>query len=400
MLTITVTSHNAKPMDKPLSAEFGESGGTIGRAPENTLALLDPDRKISRTHATISYQNGSYVLRDQGSVVPTLLNGKPLGNGSESPIGNGDELRISGYVLQVTGVARTAAAPTAAAASAPLVEAAPASVEPAPAMAAPVLSWSADAPSGAGQGFTTTVILTAAAADAAPAPEPPPSPAAATPAAAPVPAVPAAAAPAGDDELLRALLKGAGLRSDVTIPGGLTPELMHELGELLHEATRGLLDLLAARAQTKKQVRADMTVIVAKDNNPLKFAPSIEAALSHMLVPRGRGFMPPVRAVSDAYDDLRAHQQGFMEGMRSAMALVLARFDPGTLEHQLSKGSMVDSFMPGTRKAKLWDMFGQLYGEISKEAETDFHALFGQEFLKAYQAHVGKSSAPGAPAEH
>jgi FHA domain-containing protein len=135
-------------------------------------------------------------------------------------------------------------------------------------------------------------------------------------------------------------------------------------------------------------------VIVAADNNPLKFAPNMEAALTHLLVPRGRGFMPPVRAVTDAYDDLRSHQQGFMAGMRAALAVVLARFDPNDLEKRLSEHSMVDSFLPTNRKAKLWDLFGQVYGEISKEAETDFHALLGQEFLRTYREHVGKL--PGA----
>ena len=43
-------------------------------------------------------------------------------------------------------------------------------------------------------------------------------------------------------------------------------------------------------------------------------------------------------------------------------------------------------------------MFGHLYGDITKEAESDFHTLFGQEFLKAYQAHVGKTPARGEAA--
>ncbi len=260
-------------------------------------------------------------------------------------------------------------------------------------MAEAVLSWASDAPAAPGQGITTVFLNAAHPQADAPAAgaerAPPPAPAAPAPAPASAPAVPAGAAPAANEELLRALLAGAGLR-DVEIPGGLTPQLMHQLGQLLNEATRALLDLLATRASTKRDVRADMTVIVATDNNPLKFAPTMEAALTHLLVPRGRGFMPPVRAVTDAYDDLRNHQQGFMAGMRAALAVVLARFDPKELEQRLSEHSMVDSFLPTNRKAKLWDLFGQVYGEISKEAQTDFHALLGQEFLKTYREHVGK----------
>src|SRR5206468_9514259 len=95
--------------------------------------------------------------------------------------------------------------------------------------------------------------------------------------------MPAAGEPSASNEaLLRALLSGAGLR-DLDVPGGLSPELMKQLGRLLREATAGLLDLLAARAMTKREVRADMTVIVASDNNPLKFSPDMEAALTHLL---------------------------------------------------------------------------------------------------------------------
>ena len=58
------------------------------------------------------------------------------------------------------------------------------------------------------------------------------------------------------------------------------------------------------------------------------------------------------------------------------------------LEKRLAPPGVLDSLMPGNRKAKLWDLFSELYGDISKEAEDDFHALFGREFLKAYEAQV------------
>jgi len=396
MITINVTALNAQALPQPLSADFGEAGGTIGRAPEHTLVLADADRKISRTHATVFFRDGRYTLRDQGSVVPVLLNGRPLGNGNESPLAGGDEISIAGYTMRVGGDA-TPAQP----ASVAVVAASDASAAAADSMPEPVLSWAGDAAATPGEGIRTVVLSTPespSAQPAAPAPPPErttPAPAPAAPQPAALPA--SAAGTATHDELLRALLAGAGLRG-IEIPGGLTPQLMNQLGNLLHEATRGLIDLLAARANAKRQARADMTVIVTKDNNPLKFSPNVETALAQLLVPRGRGFMPPLRAVGDAYEDLRMHQQGFMAGMRSALALILTRFDPHELEQRLSDHSMVTSLLPTTRKARLWDMFGALYGDISKEAESDFHALFGEEFLRAYQAHVGKPTSRGDPA--
>ena len=199
---------------------------------------------------------------------------------------------------------------------------------------------------------------------------------------------------ASPDALLAALLRGAGAR-DLVIPGGLTPQFMEELGAVMRETLRGLLDLLAARAVAKREVRADATIIVAQDNNPLKFSPSLEAAISHLLMPRGQGFMPPLRSLADARVSLRSHQEGFVAGMRAALAAVLARFDPAKLEERLTQSPDGGSLLPMNHKAKLWNLYEELYGEISREAETDFHFLFGEEFLRAYQAKVRPLPPPG-----
>jgi FHA domain-containing protein len=157
---------------------------------------------------------------------------------------------------------------------------------------------------------------------------------------------------------------------------------------VMRETVRGLLDLLVARAMTKREVRADATIIVALDNNPLKFSPGVDAAITHLLAPHGQGFMPPLRAINDACESLRLHQQGFLAGMRAALAASLGRFDPAQLEERAPHASLADSLLPMNHKAKLWTMYEELYGQLSKEAEADFHKLFGEEFLRAYQARV------------
>jgi FHA domain-containing protein len=194
-----------------------------------------------------------------------------------------------------------------------------------------------------------------------------------------------------DDELLRAFVAGAGL-NELRIPGGLTPELMNLLGEVMREAVRGTLDLLLARALMKREVRAQATVIVARENNPLKFSPTVEAAFNNLLAARGeaQGFMAPAAAMRDAYNDLRSHQFGFMAGMRAALSGVLARFDPSRLEQRLTQKSVVGSLIPSSRRAKLWELYEQLYRDISREAEDDFQTLFGKEFLRAYEAQIEK----------
>ncbi|CAL96500.1 type VI secretion system-associated FHA domain protein TagH [Azoarcus olearius] len=221
----------------------------------------------------------------------------------------------------------------------------------------------------------------------APAPAPSPVPPASAPAAAAQPAAASAGSSADADALLAAFARGIGLPR-LAPAGGLTPELMEHIGRMLREAVQGTVELLVARAATKREVRADVTMIVSKNNNPLKFSPDVDFALMQLLLPQGSGFMKPDEAMQDAYDDLRAHQLGFMAGMRAALASILGRFTPAELEARLTTKSFLDNVLPANRKAKLWDLYEQRYGDISREAEDDFHSLFGREFLKAYEAQI------------
>jgi type VI secretion system FHA domain protein len=165
---------------------------------------------------------------------------------------------------------------------------------------------------------------------------------------------------------------------------------MQQIGSLLRESTRGAVELLVARAALKREMRAELTMIVARENNPLKFSPSVEVALQHLLGPPSPGFMPAVPAVRDAFDDLRAHQLAVMAGMKAALDGVLQRFDPQQLEAKLTKKSAISSLIPATRKARLWELFQDLFGQLSSEAQDDFDELFGKAFLRAYEAQLDR----------
>lgn len=206
-------------------------------------------------------------------------------------------------------------------------------------------------------------------------------------AAQPAPAAARTSVAASDQaELLEAFLSGIDV-PDLRLEA-LTPGLMNRIGQLLRESTRGTVELLAARAALKREVRATVTMIIAKDNNPLKFSPSVDAALQHLLGPVTKGFTPPVAAVRDAYDDLRGHQIGMLAGMRAALEGVLMRFDPLTLEAKLAPASGLAGLIPAARKAHLWAAFEALHAQISHEAEDEFHELFGKAFVDAYEAHL------------
>src|SRR5215213_5597842 len=108
MIRIEVQTRSGQPLHA-LAAEFDERG-TIGRAKESTLVLPDPQQHISRTQAIIMFRAGSYFLQHNGRALPTAVNGSPLGNGNEVPVGDGDHIDIGEYTLSVRVVPASAAA--------------------------------------------------------------------------------------------------------------------------------------------------------------------------------------------------------------------------------------------------------------------------------------------------
>lgn len=484
MIKIEVISCNGTPPSQPFSTEFDELGGNIGRAEGNTLVLHDPERHISRVHASIAFRDGKYFIRSLGSASPVYLNDQPLNNGQEASIVAGDQIRINGYVMQVTNKAVLDSTGSNAATglesdpfaflddhpdknvpACPVAELAHDAVAPKEiiphtkfiddpdpfAIVVPESSElipsdfdslaktpsSADVLSSGSESsaekkiidnfidpgdplvelpdksnadsvdplvvmdFVPEKKINVSRSDDIPErkgsfnpPKVKPDAGVTPPEIKPerkfVEAPVSTKSTENKDELLRAFLAGAGV-PDLEMPNQLTPELMELIGQLLRESTQGTLDLLRARSETKSAIRADRTLIAPQDNNPLKFSPNVEAALVHLLAPKGRCFMTPQQAMKDAHDDLRSHQFGFMAGMRAALAGVLERFDPQTLEQRLTtQKNMMDAVFPMNHRAKLWDLFIERYSDISREAEEDFHALFGKEFLRAYEAQVAK----------
>jgi len=194
-------------------------------------------------------------------------------------------------------------------------------------------------------------------------------------------------APTDIDSLLAAFLKGVRM-TDPSAPVRLTPALMEMMGELVYQATAGAMELIAARQITKREIRADVTMIVAHNNNPLKFLPTPEAAIMQMLGPKMPGFMGTGEAMQDAFDDLRAHEVGVIAGMRAALAEVLRRFDPVMLQERLGKGGLLHAMVPLARRARLWDLFEARFQELYREANDNFQSLFGEAFTKAYEEQI------------
>jgi len=191
-------------------------------------------------------------------------------------------------------------------------------------------------------------------------------------------------------ELLDALLEGMGLR-DLQPTPQFDREQMLQFGQMLSMFSQGTVALLSSRSILKRGVKADMTVILDDANNPFKLLPSGKTVLMQMFGSRMPGFMPPRQAVRDALIDLQAHQLGMIAGIRAIIASMLQSFNPEQLEEEARQAGSVSRIgLPGSRKAALWEHFVERYGETAGEIEDDFHTLFGEAFLHAYDLEVNQ----------
>ena len=187
--------------------------------------------------------------------------------------------------------------------------------------------------------------------------------------------------------LLDAFKQGAGL-SDCRYPQQLTPQLLFDIGQMLHESIQGSMDLLNSRAVAKQEVRIAVTLINAEANNPLKFLPTSAAALAQIFGPKMPGFMNGPAAISNAHDDLRRHEMAMMAGMQAVLQGLFDRFNPDTIETQLEAHGRHRSLFNVQRQAKLWNIYRHQYQWLRDEMKNQSPASWGSEFHEAYQSET------------
>ena len=399
------------PMPDPMAHEPFELPSQARRNPVDPLAELNPD--AANDMSDMALKRGvdplSFFAADESAHSP-LTDPRPTALAHTDPLLPGDthpaldllqnnRPAVQGY--SQSNHAREVAAqfrppnpvamPAPAPAPAPVVEPVkveappppPVSVPPPPAPPPPsppvVMQESPPAP-------PPVVAPPVAAVVAEPAVAPVATAAAATqqPAAQQQPAAPSSSSEA----LFKAFLEGAGV-PEVAGQQPLDIEAMQRLGRIMRAFTDGTIDLLSSRAMLKREVRAEITMIVDEENNPFKILPNGRAVLMQMFGARMPGFLPPEAAVHDALGDLQSHQLGMVAGMRAALLTLLKRFDPAALNSATPHdGGLGEKLLPGGREARLWRELQQLHTETTAAVEDDFQAVFGRAFQQAYDKEM------------
>jgi FHA domain-containing protein len=196
--------------------------------------------------------------------------------------------------------------------------------------------------------------------------------------------------------LKEAFLRGAGMAPEA-MSGDLTPEMMELIGKLMATSLQGAIDLLAMRSLVKQEVKAEVTMVVVRNNNPLKFFGDSQTVITQMLRKKMPGFLEPLESLDEAYVDLRGHQLGVVAGMRASVQAMMARLEPARFESDAAAPSLFDKLIPSRRQASMWRSYAEQYAVLAGESQDQFETVFGPAFLSAYEAEVERLNArPGA----
>lgn len=101
-MRLTLVALRCPPPDQPqsINAQFGESGGSVGRSRSCTLALPDPNRHISREHVEVRYRNGEFSLKVVSKLNGVQVNDTQVQPGAAMPLADGDTILVGDYLLQ------------------------------------------------------------------------------------------------------------------------------------------------------------------------------------------------------------------------------------------------------------------------------------------------------------
>src|SRR5258706_4001526 len=224
-VSIKIFTHAAGRPTLYASRELDVLPITIGRDAGCTVVVEDPQKHLSRFHVEIEQQDGVYWMSVASKVNPVMVKGRRYGPGTRLTLKSGDTFEMGEYEIHV--FLPEAAAGDAAAANVDIDLSDPDAIF--------------EEPTFVGGSATGTK---------------PPAAAAPKPAAPPAPAPPKAAAPvAGIEGALRVFLDGAGVPAK-ELSAADREGLLRDSGGVLRSAVEGLMMLLVARAEMRKEMAA------------------------------------------------------------------------------------------------------------------------------------------------
>jgi len=100
-LALSAIRHADEKFANPVTTPLAAARCTIGRGRECDIVLEDPERHVSRVHATITARGEASILTVSSRVNSVIINGNVLTAGQSTVLSAGDEVTIGDYVFMV-----------------------------------------------------------------------------------------------------------------------------------------------------------------------------------------------------------------------------------------------------------------------------------------------------------
>ncbi|MBI5276032.1 MAG: type VI secretion system-associated FHA domain protein TagH [Burkholderiales bacterium] len=178
-------------------------------------------------------------------------------------------------------------------------------------------------------------------------------------------------------DAIQALCKGLGIPP----PSNLRPEDCEATGQAIRQLVACVVELLSVRAELKRELNSpDRTMLVARENNPLKSGLTIEELLNYLFfMPQGAaGYMSAQKAIQESTADLRAHEFASLVALRATVEGSIREFDPAALSKALK--AKRKSILP----KGMWDLYCKEYERKSEHMADWLEEIFNKHYLPAY----------------
>lgn len=304
-------------------------GGTVGRSPDCSWVIADPNRVMSRQHAKVDCDAQRCHWTDLGTNA-TLLNGKPLLQGQRVALNVGDVLKIGDCVISLGKVQDDWSS-------------LPEFMQPE--QVDPLASLWPEAPPALSIDDLLSGLEPPLGQDA---PEEPIN------------------AQVLAQRMYVGTQEGAGSLRQAALPAQPEPDPaeVEQLKALLKISVQGYMQMLQARRVFQEETGSTLTTISSKANNPLKFSATVDEALGRLLDQSSPAYLSGEQALTQACHDILAHMQLSVEQSQALMAQVKSTLSPQNLQDELNQSGGFKLGLSTSRKARLWDLYCARYNTL------------------------------------
>ncbi|WP_457968746.1 type VI secretion system-associated FHA domain protein TagH [Pseudomonas sp. R4-84] len=359
---------------------FGADGGVIGRGEDCDWMIPDRERLLSKRHAGVSFDNGTFFLTDSsGNGVLDRKSGSRLPKGEPVRITDGDVFIMGGYVIQARVVVEKMTCALEANRSAPLGNLVPddafLNLDPLRALDREEHVFSEMDELNDRSQTTSHALLRSdhACVDVENLvlpklievePEPP------------LPYDPSGSSSEGFWQRF-----GSSLGMDLNdLDQEAREALAIKVGSLLKQSVEGLQQGLRTRSELKGELRLAHTLAQGGQQNPLKHC---DDALHALLQPTAPGQLPASKAIASAFRSLQAHQVALFVASRATLRSTLDYFSPRQLVLRLKREQPSLLHTSG----RYWRAYGRHHQSLCQDDDWT-ERLLARDFAKAYEEQV------------